>query len=396
MSSSEVIAEPPRVILKPGREGPARRRRHPWIYRQAVASFPEGAGDLARVEASDGTVVGWGFPSPDSLIAVRLVSFDARPPDPDWLEQRLRAAIALRANLRVDSDAIRLVNAEGDFLPGLVADRYANTVVVSLHVRGMEPLLPRVVDGITGTLTGVQVYHKRDEHHARVEGLALASGYLAGSGDGRALITESGVKMLVDVARGQKTGFYLDQRANRTVCASVAAGRRALNLFAYTGAFSLRAAAAGAVRVVSVESSRRALELAEESVRLNPALDPAAFSWVPADVFEFLERGERYDLIVADPPPFARRRAEVEGALRGYLALNLQAMRCLAPGGILLTFSCSGAVDRQAFRQVIEEASLRSGRRMRFLRELHADADHPVAAGHPEGEYLKGWMLHAA
>lgn len=386
-------------MLKRGREGPARRRRHPWIYRQAIASAPEGeaaAAGMVRVEAADGSVVGWGFASPDSLIAVRLVSFDSRPPDSDWLEQRLRSAIAVRAGLRIDSDAIRLVNAEGDFLPGLVADRYADTVVVSLHVRGMEPLLPRVVDGVTGMLPGVKVYHKRDEHHARIEGIGQASGYLAGAGEGRAVITESGVKMLVDVAQGQKTGFYLDQRANRSACAAVAAGRRVLNLFAYTGAFSLRAAAAGAVRLVSVESSRRAIELAKESVGLNPDLDPRAFSWVPADVFDFLERGERYDLIVADPPPFARRRAEVEGALRGYLTLNQQAMRCLEPGGILLTFSCSGAVDSGVFRQVLEEASLRSGRRVRFLRALHADADHPVAAGHPEGEYLKGWMLHAA
>jgi 23S rRNA (cytosine1962-C5)-methyltransferase len=259
----------------------------------------------------------------------------------------------------------------------------------------MEPLAQRMVECLTGLFPGVNVYLKRDEHHARVEGLSLASGYLAGSGDGRTVITEGGVKAVVDFARGQKTGFYLDQRANRTACASVAAGRSVLNLFAYTGAFSLRAAGAGAVRVVSVESSQHALEQAEESVRLNPDLSPAMFEWVHADVFDHLARGERFDLIIADPPPFARRRMEVEGALRGYLTLNLQALHCLAPGGILFTFSCSGAVDRQMFRQVLEEAALRSGRRVRMLRELHADVDHPVAAGHPEGEYLKGWMVHA-
>lgn len=209
------------------------------------------------------------------------------------------------------------------------------------------------------------------------------------------MITEGGVRIVVDVARGQKTGFYLDQRANRAACASVAAGRRMLNLFAYTGAFSLRAAAAGAERVVSVESSRIALELAAESARLNPGLDAGALAWVQEDVFDHLARAETYDLVVADPPPFARRRMDVDAALRGYLTLNQQALRCLAPGGILFTFSCSGAVDRQMFRQVVEEAALRSGRRVRLLRELHADADHPVAAGHPEGEYLKGWMLHA-
>ena len=390
-------SERPVVVLRPGREGPARRRHHPWIYRQAVASASQdsAAGALARIEASDGSVVGWGFPSPESLIAVRLVSFGPEEPATDWLERRLRAAAAVRERLRIDSDAFRLVNAEGDFLPGLVADRYADTIVVSLHVRGMEALSARVVDCFTGMFPGVKVYLKRDEHHARVEGLALPSGYLAGSGDGRAVIAEGGVKMVVDFTGGQKTGFYLDQRANRTACASVAAGRSMLNLFAYTGAFSLRAAGAGAARVVSVESSKRALEQAEESVRLNPGLSPSAFEWIRADVFDHLAAGERYELIVADPPPFARRRMEVEGALRGYLTLNQQALRCLSPGGLLFTFSCSGAVDRLVFRQVLEEAALRSGRRVRLLAELHADVDHPVAAGHPEGEYLKGWMLHA-
>jgi len=387
----------PLVVLKPGRDAPARRRRHPWIYRQAVASAPEGAAaeGLARVEASDGSVVGWGFPSPESLIAVRLVSFGPEAPPADWLERRLQAAVGMRTRLALDSDAARLVNAEGDFIPGLIADRYADTIVLTVHARGVEPLIPRIAECLAGLVPGARIYLKRDEHHARVEGLALPSGYLAGSGDGRVVITEGGVRMVVDVARGQKTGFYLDQRANRTACASVAAGRSILNLFAYTGAFSLRAAAAGSVRVVSVESSKHALEQAAEGVRLNPGLAAETFAWVQDDVFDHLAHAERYDLVVADPPPFARRRMDVDGALRGYLTLNQQALRCLSPEGILFTFSCSGAVDRQMFRQVVEEAALRSGRRVRLLRELHADADHPVAAGHPEGEYLKGWMLHA-
>ncbi len=390
-------SEQPVVVLKPGREAPARRHRHPWIYRQAVSSVPAGAGSggLARIESSDGSIVGWGFTSPESLIAVRIVSFGTEEPTADWLEQRLRSAVAIRNRLSIDSDAMRLVNAEGDFLPGMIVDRYADTIVVSLHVRGMESFAQRVVDCLVGMFPGAKVYLKRDEHHARVEGLVLPSGYLAGSGEGRTVITEGGVKLVVDFARGQKTGFYLDQRANRSACASVTEGRSVLNLFAYTGAFSLRAAGAGAVRVVSVESSKHALEQAKENVKLNPGLSPERFEWMQADVFDHLALGDRYDLIVADPPPFARRRMEVEGALRGYLTLNQQALRCLSPGGILFTFSCSGAVDRQLFRQVLEEASLKSGRRVRLLRELHADLDHPVAAGHPEGEYLKGWMLHA-
>ncbi|HSV94327.1 MAG TPA: class I SAM-dependent rRNA methyltransferase, partial [Desulfobacterales bacterium] len=373
MSSSEHAV----VVLRPGRDGPARKRHHPWIYRQAIATAPEdsAAPGLARVDAADGTVVGWGFPSPESLIAVRLVSFGPEPPEEDWLERRIAAAVALRGLLGIDSNAMRLVNAEGDFLPGLVADRYANTIVVSLHAKGMEHFLPRIAEALVKALPGTSVYLKRDEHHARIEGLAQASGYLAGSGDGQTVITECGVRMLVDFTRGQKTGFYLDQRSSRSACAAIARDRSVVNLFSYTGAFSLRAAGAGATRVVSVESSKRALEQAAESVKLNPGIRSDRLVWEQADVFDWLVRDERFDVVIADPPPFARRRMEVEGALRGYLTLNQQAIRILAPGGILFTFSCSGAVDCQVFRQVIEESALRSSRRVRLVRELHSDVD---------------------
>jgi 23S rRNA (cytosine1962-C5)-methyltransferase len=384
-------------VLKPGREAAPRRRRHPWIYRQAVAGIrgtPE-PGDLLPVETSAGEAIGWGFSSPTSLIAVRMVSFEAERPSEDWLEQRIARAIAVRRSLSLDADAVRLVNAEGDFLPGLVVDRYAGAVVVSAHVRGAERLAGRAAASIVTEFPGVRVYFRRDEHYGRVEGLVEPSGWLAGAGATTEVVTEGSTRMLVDFERGQKTGYYLDQRANRSLCASLAAGRRVLNLFAYTGAFALRAARAGAATVVSVESSARALEVAAGSVGLNPEIDPSRLTWIKADVMEFLPGAGGFDLVVCDPPPFARRRREVEGAIRGYLALNQGALARLAPGGFLLTFSCSGAVDRSTFRQILEEAVLRCGRRARFVRELHADADHPVACGHPEGEYLKGWILHA-
>ncbi len=385
------------VALKPGRDAAPRRRRHPWVYRQALAGLrgTGDQGDLVRVESSDGSVLGWGLLSPASQIAVRMVSFGTEPPEPDWIERRVRAAAALRDCMGLQSDGMRLVNAEGDFLPGLVVDRYADTVVLSVHIRGMERYAERVAACCSEIVPGCRVYYKRDEHYARVEGLELQSRYLVGDGDGTAAIEECGVRLVVDVARGQKTGFYLDQRANRGICASLARGRSVLNLFSYTGAFSLRAAAAGAASVVSVESSPRALELAAANVALNPAIDASRLSWVREDVFDWLPTAGRFGLVIADPPPFARRRAEIEGALRGYLSLNQGALHSLEPGGILLSFSCSGAVDRDSFRAVLEEAALRSGRSVRFLRELHADIDHPVAGGHPEGEYLKGWALHA-
>jgi 23S rRNA (cytosine1962-C5)-methyltransferase len=373
-----------------------RRRHHPWIYSQAVAQADESAppGALLPVRAADGSVIGWGQHSPESLIAVRMVSFAPEKPAEDWIEQRLRAAWSLRTGLGLDSDSFRVVNAEGDFLPGLVIDLYADTAVVCPHTRSVEAQLERIVDCLRGIRPDVQVFVRRDEHFARVEKLRTASGYVRGEGDGSTVIREGDVRMKVDFAHGQKTGFYLDQRANRTLISRCSRGKTVLNLFSYTGAVALRAAAAGAVKVISVDSSRSALDLAEASVSLSPVLRGSAFEWVQADVFSFLESPPRCDLLVADPPPFARRRVERDGALKGYLSLFLQCLRILSPGGLAFLFSCSGAVDRPMFQQVVAEAALRSGRSARLLCELHADLDHPIAASHPEGEYLKGWMVH--
>ncbi|HET6451875.1 MAG TPA: class I SAM-dependent rRNA methyltransferase [Spirochaetia bacterium] len=395
MSSSEPAA--PGIFLKPGREGPVRRRHHPWIYSQAVLRVeqPLEPGALAPIRSSDGALLGWGHYSSDSLIAVRMVSYGPSELPADWLEQRLIAASAMRESLGIDSDACRLVNAEGDFLPGLVVDRYADTAVISAHTRGMEVLVPRVCQCLRDRSPGLRVYLRRDEHFARVEKLQTASGYLAATGDGTTVIREGGVPLKVDFVHGQKTGFYLDQRANRSRIAQASRGRTVLNLFSYSGAVALRAAAAGAARVVSVDSSRAALDLAAESARLSPDLPAERLEWVQGDVFSFLETPGQYDIVVADPPPFARRRSELDGALQGYLTLFTQCLRMLSPGGLAFFFSCSGAVDRPTFQHVVAEAFVRSGRQGRLLSELHADVDHPVSSSHPEGEYLKGWMVHA-
>jgi 23S rRNA (cytosine1962-C5)-methyltransferase len=384
-------------VLKHGRDGPARKRHHPWIYSQAIAEVSEGAsgGDLLPVRAADGAVIGWGFYSPGSLIAVRMVSFGPERPPEDWIERRLRAAKSLRDSLHLDSDALRIVNAEGDHIPGLIVDLYADTAVVSPHIRGVEAAVDRIALCLRDLLPSARIFLKRDEHYARVEKLSRPSGYLQGTGDGTCTIREGAVRLQVDYERGQKTGFYLDQRANRGAIALCSPGKTVLNLFSYSGAVALRAAAAGAAHVVSVESSKKALETGRASVKLNPQLREDVLEWVPQDVFTFLERPAQYDIVVADPPPFARRRTELEGALKGYLTLFQQCMRILSPGGCAFLFSCSGAVDRPTFQQVVVEAALRSGRPVRLLKELHADVDHPVAAAHPEGEYLKGWMVHA-
>jgi 23S rRNA (cytosine1962-C5)-methyltransferase len=384
------------IALKPGRDGPIRKRHHPWIYSQAIAAAE--ATDFADplpVRSADGTTLGWGLYSPDSLIAVRMISFSPEKPPEDWVERRMTAAKGLRDALGIDSDALRLVNAEGDALPGLVVDLYGDTAVVSAHARAMEGRAERVAEHLGVLYPGISVYMKRDEHYARVEKMRHASGYLRGSGEGTSIIREAATHIRVDFAQGQKTGYYLDQRENRSIMARCSAGRTVLNLFSYTGAVALRAAAAGALKVVSVDSSKRALETGAESVKLNPGLGEGLFSWVQDDVFSFLEARETWDLVVADPPPFARRRIELEGAVKGYLTLFQRCLSLLNPGGLAFFFSCSGAVDRPTFQQIIVEAALHSGRKVRLLRELHADVDHPVAAAHPEGEYLKGWMVHA-
>ena len=388
---------PLRVVLKPGRDGPARKRRHPWIYSQAVGEAPDDAAprELLPIHAAEGALLGWGFYSARSLIAVRMVSFGHEKPAEDWIARRIRAAWSLRESLGIDSDAIRLVNAEGDSIPGLVVDLYGGTAVISAHVKGVEAEIDRVAACLREKAPALCVYFKRDEHYARVEGLSLASGYIAGEGDGACVVREGAAFFRVDFARGQKTGFYLDQRENRRIIARCCRKKRLLNLFSYTGAVAIQSVAAGAAHAVSVESSQRALEASKENVTLNPGLPGGAFEWIQEDAFAFLGSVGSFDVVVADPPPFARRRAEVEGALRGYLSLFQMCIRALVPGGLAFFFSCSGAVDRPTFRQVVVDAALRSGRNVRLLGELHADADHPVSAAHPEGEYLKGWMVHA-
>jgi 23S rRNA (cytosine1962-C5)-methyltransferase len=385
------------VQVRPGRDAILLRSRHPWIYRQSVSGTigDPVEGELVSVVSSEDRILGWGFHSADSMIAVRMVSYGEKEPSDGWLGERVRAACALRTRFGFDSDAARLVNAEGDFIPGLIADRYADTIVVSLHMRAMERRLDEIVSALSEVFPGTRVFVKRDEHHAQVESLQVPTGYVAGSGDGTSVASESGVRFVVDFAHGQKTGFYLDQRANRSLAADLARGRTMLNLFSYTGAFALRAAAAGATAVVSVESSARAIEASRRNAECNPAVRSQALQWVQADAFSFLRDPGRHDVVVADPPPFARRRTEVEGAVRGYVGLFHQVLKAVAPGGFALLFSCSGAVDRLLFRQIVAEAAFRSGRSVRLVRELQADADHPVAAAHAEGEYLKGWVVHA-
>jgi 23S rRNA (cytosine1962-C5)-methyltransferase len=388
------------ILLKEGRAEALAARRHPWVYSGAIlrAEGVDPAAGLAPVADASGAVVAWGWYSPGSLIGVRVVCWQREPPPEDWLERRLEAAAALRRGLRLDSDAFRLVNAEGDFLPGLVVDVYRRTTVVRPLARGLEGAMQRITARLSGLLPGNAVYLKRDEKAARLEGLGLPTGYLRGTGDGRQRIREGELELEVDIERGQKTGFYLDQRDSRLLVRRLAAGRRVLNLFAYTGAFALQAAAGGALQAVSVESSRAALELGRACAALNPRLEAGRLDWLEADAFRYLAEpsaGPSFDLVIVDPPPFARRRSDLGGALKAYTELNRLALGRLEPGGLLLSFSCSSAVSALQFTQTLREAARLAARPVQLLQPLSASADHPVALEHPEGEYLKGWLLRA-
>lgn len=391
------------IRLKPGREKPV-RQGHPWIFSGAITSIPAAARDGEIVEVADagGTWLARGYLNRRSQIQVRLLTWQRDEAiDESFWRRRIAQALAGRTSLAAESNALRLINAESDFLPGLVVDQYADTLVlqagtlcIDLHKRQLAALLLDLT-GASGVLERSELALRRQE------GLPEAQGLLAGvAPSGPITIHEHGLQFLVDVAHGQKTGFYTDQRFNRVRTAAFCAGKRVLNGFSYTGAFALHALRAGATHVTNIDSSVEALELAEANLRLN-GFDPESHTEnIAGDLFDVLRdwRAERqtnpaahpYDVIILDPPKFASSQAQMERALRGYKEINLQALRLIAPGGILATFSCSGLVSADLFQKVVFGAAVDAGRQVQVLEWLRQDRDHPVAITFPEGEYLKG------
>lgn len=383
------------VILKAGRDR-AVRAGHPWVFSGAVASGMDDVapGDPVRVHTADGRVLGVGHANPRTTIAVRLASHDDEPLDAAFVARRIDAALALRSDFLPGATACRVLNGEGDRLPGVVVDRYGDTLVCQMLTAGAARLAPMVVDTLGARLAPRTIYERSEGAVRREEGLANAIGVRAGVAPAVPLeIVEDGARYLVDIVGGQKTGFFLDQREARARVGRLARGRRVLNTFAYTGALSIVAGLGGARDIVSVDASGPALELAQAAWALNDlAAIPAR--WVEANVFEFLRAGdERWELIVVDPPPFVRRRGDVEAGLRGYKDVNLHALRRLAPGGYLLTCSCSQHVPRDAFREMLASAAADTGRRARVVAEWGHPPDHPVALAHPEGQYFKAMLL---
>jgi len=390
----------PRLVLKAGREK-SLRHRHPWVFSGAVETLegkPE-KGDTVAVVARDGAFLAWAAYCAESQIRARAWSFESKDViDEAFLEHALAASIARRKVLPSGSDAMRLVHGESDGLPGLVVDRFADTLVVQILSAGAErwrnvwgPLLTK--------LTGAKAIYERSDVEVRgLEGLPPRTGPLAGPAATVVRIHEDGIAYEVDVVHGQKTGFYLDQRDNRALAGSLAGGRDVLNAFCYTGGFSLSALKGGAARVTSLDTSDEALVTAKRHVEIN-ALEPSRAEWLNADVFsqlrKFRDQNRKFGLIVLDPPKFAPTEKHVANAARAYKDINLWAMKLLAPRGHLLTFSCSGAVGPDLFQKIVAGAAADAKAEMQIRQHLGASLDHPVSIHFPEGEYLKGLWLQA-
>lgn len=396
--------ELPVLQLQPKKER-AILLRHPWIFSGAVKKLPRADnGDMVQVQDAEGKLLAYGFFSPQSQIVCRLFEFafpQALPPVAQsfghsyWLE-KLRRAQALRQSFvhAPHTDCYRLLHAEGDFAPGIIADVYGQTVVLQVLVKGTERLLP-TLEACLRELGYAHVFVKNKNSSHFLEDLPQESQWLGQAPELPLLVHEHGLKFYVNPEKGQKTGFFLDQRENRLLLGPLAKGKRVLNTFSYTGGFSVYALAHGAAEVHSVDISKDAVALCNENVRLNFGDEGAArHQGIAADCFQYLRHApHRYDLIVLDPPAFAKNARTVPNAARGYKDLNLLAFRNVNPGGLVFTFSCSQNIDKELFQKIVFSAAADAQRNVRIVRHFEQGEDHPVNIFHPEGEYLKGLLL---
>lgn len=375
------------LTLKRGKERVV-ANRHPWIFAGAIHAErgPEDA-PIADLVDGDGTRIASGFYSRSSQIRLRALTFGAESATPELITARIAEAIARRKWIfDGTTNAARLVHAEGDELSSIVVDRYDDVIVVEIANRGAEQFKPLIVETLHRELSPRAIYFKNDLASRKLEGLPTDEE----PADVATEILESGLRFRVNPAEGQKTGFFLDQRENRRLARSLAGGRRVLNLFSYSGALGVYAGAGGAASVTNVDVSAPAIE----SARVNSQLNGIQAEHVVADAFQYVrQKHGPFDLLICDPPAFAKSRNEVDRAARGYKDVNLFAMRMVSPGGLMMTFSCSGHMSADLFQKVIFAAALDAGRRVSILRRLTAGPDHPVSIYCPEGEYLKGFLL---
>ena len=387
--------------LKSGRDK-SLKRRHPWIFSGAVGKV-DGApanGETVLVKSAEGQPVAVAAWSPQSQICARVWSFDCSVfVDGKFFQEKIKRAVALRSSLPAfhHTNALRLVHGESDGLPGLIVDRYADVLVAQFLSAGAEHWREAILDALVEATGCEAIYERSDAEVRQLEGLPPRAGFARGNREAtRCPIVEHGLHFRVDVEAGQKTGFFLDQRDNRQRVRALAQGREVLDAFCYTGGFSVAALAGGAAGVTAVDSSAPALEVARENVNAN-AMDPSKISFEQADVFAYQrllrDRGRSFGLVVLDPPKFAPTAAQVKNAARAYKDINLMALKLLAPGGLLATFSCSGGVSAELFQSIVAGAASDAGVEAKIIERFGPAADHPVALSFPEGDYLKGLLV---
>ncbi|MGZ6174718.1 MAG: class I SAM-dependent rRNA methyltransferase [Candidatus Binataceae bacterium] len=392
---------PGRIFLKKGRDGPI-RGGNPWVFSQAIDRVEPSAIEAgARVWVLDaaGATLGHGYYNPATTIAVRMLALGGEPGPAEIIGWRMERALKLRESvIDADTDCYRMLNGDGDGLSGVVVDRYGDVAVVQLLTAGAERMRNEIVEHLKSMISPRAIFERSQGAVRRQEGLEDTVGMIAGAAAGEVSVSEirvseNGIKMIVDLEHGQKSGAFLDQRENRARFGALAAGARVLDLCCYTGGFALHALKGGAAEVVAVDTSAHALDLAQRNLELN-GYPASAVRLVHGEAGIFLgKRNERFDLIVLDPPPFARSRADARRAEHLYVELNALALGALNPGGFLMTFSCSSHFCGEDFVRAMRIAEGRSGRRMRLLARLGPGPDHPVLLGHPEGEYLTGVLL---
>jgi len=389
----------PQIILKPGKEGPV-LRFHPWIFSGAIEKTigKPVEGDIVECFSSSGSYLATGHCMPGSL-AVKLFSFKRQEINQDFWHTKIKEAWQVRKSVGLtdnpQTNAFRLVHNEGDSLPGLIVDVYGEMAVLQAHSTGMHDIRQILAEAVVAASEGkiTSVYNKSSESIRKMTGRMVDDGFLAGT-VGAGEILENGLRFYVDAVSGQKTGFFLDQRENRELLSKYAKDRNVLNMFGYTGSFSVYAARAGARVVHTVDSSAPAILVAEKNMKLN-GFDSTEYACITADARKYIDTMEhgRYDLIVLDPPAYAKNVASRNQALKGYRTINAMALAKIKSGGILFTFSCSQVVDRQMFTSAVTAAAIDAGRQVRIIQHLSQPPDHPVNIFHQEGEYLKGLVL---
>jgi len=384
-----------RAILKRGREGPV-RGGNPWIFSQAIERIEPSveAGALVTVHDASGALLGTGYCNPATTIAIRMIAWGETPAIEELVARRLKSALELRRRfIRDDTNSYRLVNGDGDGLSGVVVDRFGDVLVVQILTAGADRMRATIVAALNDLLHPRSILERSHGAVRKQEGFEDRIAVLAGEPVTETIATENNIKLKLDFEHGQKTGYFLDQRDNRAMVGAIASGARVLDCFCYQGGFSLTALAGGASKVVAVDTSARALEIARQNLELN-GYPASAVELVHGEAGRFMaDTANRFDLIVLDPPPLARSRGDAERAGRLYVELNTVAMRALAPGGRLMTFSCSTHFRADDFVRAVRFAASNAGRTLRLIAHLGPGADHPVLLGHGEGEYLTGVLL---